>query len=161
MLRLMRRRAAEPKQGQTLVEFALILPIFVLVLVGIFDLGRAVYVFNTLNNAAREAVRVAIVNQNCTAIGNEAESAAVSVGIDWNAALGCNAAANDVEIRFLQPDYTATAPCSATPRMGCIVEVTVQYEYTAATPIVGNIIGVLNLEGSSRQPIERTQNAAP
>jgi Flp pilus assembly protein TadG len=158
---MVRRRQADKTRGQTLVEFALILPIFVLVLVGIFDLGRGVYVYNTLNNAAREAVRVAIVNQNCTAIGNEADSGAVSVGIDWNAGLGCNAAANDVKIRFLQPDYTATAPCTATPRLGCIVEVTVQYEFTAATPIVGNIIGVLNLEGSARQPIERTRNAAP
>lgn len=158
MLRLQRR---DRTRGQTLVEFALILPIFVLVLVGIFDLGRAVYVFNTLNNAAREAVRVGIVNQNCTAVGNEAETAAVSVGVVFNGALGCNVAANDVRIRFLQPDYSEVAPCSTTPRLGCIVEVTVQYEFTAATPIVGNIIGVLDLEGSSRQPIERTRNAAP
>jgi Flp pilus assembly protein TadG len=158
MRRLLSR---DGSRGQTLVEFALILPIFVLVIVGIFDLGRAVYVFNTLNNSAREAVRVGIVNQNCTAIGNEADAGAVSVGINWNAALGCNAPANDVAIRFLQPDYSDTAPCNVTPRIGCIVEVTVQYEYTAATPIVGNIIGILNLEGSSRQPIERTFNAAP
>jgi Flp pilus assembly protein TadG len=158
---MFRRCRGDRTKGQTLVEFALILPIFVLVIVGIFDLGRAVYAFNTLNNAAREAVRVGIVNQNCTAIGNEADSAAVSIGIKWNAGLGCNAPANDVLVRFLQPDYTDTAPCNVTPRIGCIVEVTVQYDYTAATPIVGNIIGVLNLEGSSRQPIERTFNAAP
>ena len=158
---MMRRWTRRKARGQTLVEFALILPIFVLILVGIFDLGRAVYVFNTLNNAARESVRVGIVNQNCAAIGDEAEAAAVSIGIDWNAGLGCNAAANDVKVRFMQPDYTDTAPCNVTPRIGCIVEVTVQYEFTAATPIVGNLIGVLNLEGSSRQPIERTANTAP
>jgi Flp pilus assembly protein TadG len=157
----MLRRHADHSRGQALVEFGLILPIFVLVLVGLFDLGRAVYVYNTLNNAAREAVRVAIVNQNCTAIGNEAAKAAVSVGVDWNAGLGCNAGANDIKIRFLQPDFTATAPCVSTPRLGCIAEVTVQYEFNAATPIVGNIIGTLNLQGSTREPIERTLNAAP
>ena len=56
-LSLLRRKS----RGQTLVEFALILPIFVLLLVGIFDFGRAIYAYNTISNAAREAVRVAIV----------------------------------------------------------------------------------------------------
>jgi Flp pilus assembly protein TadG len=158
---MLRRRDSDRSRGQALVEFGLILPIFVLVLVGLFDLGRAVYVYNTINNAAREAVRVAIVNQNCTAIGNEAAQSAVSVGVDWDSALGCNAGANDIKIRFLQPDFTATEPCVSTPRLGCIAEVTVQYEFNAATPIVGNIIGTLNLEGTTREPIERTFNAAP
>jgi hypothetical protein len=49
-------------RGQTLVEMALILPIFVLVLVSIFDLGHVVWSNNSLANAAREGVRFAIVH---------------------------------------------------------------------------------------------------
>ena len=132
-----------------MVEFGLILPIFILLLVGIFDFGRAVYAYNTINNSAREAVRLAIVNQNLGAIE--------ATAIEHGASLGLTAA--DVDVRFLQPDYTDAAPCNVTPRTGCIVEVEVRYGYTAATPIIGNIVGSLSLEGSSRQPIERTFNA--
>jgi hypothetical protein len=39
--------------------------------------------------------------------------------------------------------------------VGCIVEVTVTYQYTAATPIIGNLVGTLNLKGMVQQPIER------
>ena len=47
-----------------MVEFALVIPIFLLVLVSLFDLGRAVFAYNTLTNAAREGARMAIVNQD-------------------------------------------------------------------------------------------------
>jgi Flp pilus assembly protein TadG len=144
MRRLLQRR----DRGQTIVEFALILPIFILVLVGIVDFGRAVYASSTIQNAAREAVRVAIVDQNVTVIETEAIEQAVALDIG----------AADVDVTFLDDDYTS-GPCSATPDVGCIVEVEVRYAYTAATPILGNIVGTINMSGSSRQPIE-SQNAS-
>ena len=58
------RMAGRRGHGQSLVEFALVLPVFILVLVSLFDLGRAVFVYNTLTNAAREGARLAIVNQD-------------------------------------------------------------------------------------------------
>src|SRR6188472_942734 len=62
MSRLSLRRS-RTRRGQALVEFALVLPIFVLFMVAIFDLGRAAFAYNTLTNAAREGARMAIVNQ--------------------------------------------------------------------------------------------------
>jgi Flp pilus assembly protein TadG len=50
-------------RGQTLAEFAMILPVFLLVLVGLFDAGRLVFAYHTANNAAREGGRQAIVDQ--------------------------------------------------------------------------------------------------
>jgi hypothetical protein len=47
------------QEGQGLVEFALIIPIFLLVLVGIFDAGRLVYTNSALSQAAREGARLA------------------------------------------------------------------------------------------------------
>jgi Flp pilus assembly protein TadG len=44
-------------QGQALVEFALILPILLLLAVGIMDFGRALFVFSEVSNATREAAR--------------------------------------------------------------------------------------------------------
>ena len=58
MTRLHRRT----DRGQTLVEFALILPILVILLVGIFDLGHVVWTNDALSNASREAARYAIVH---------------------------------------------------------------------------------------------------
>ena len=54
-------RNAKPR-GQAMVEFALIFPIFILLLVGIFDLGRVIWVNDTLATASREAARFAIVH---------------------------------------------------------------------------------------------------
>jgi Flp pilus assembly protein TadG len=54
------------QKGQALVEFAIILPLLLLLLFGIFEFGRAMFIKNTLNNAARAAVRVAVVTPNIT-----------------------------------------------------------------------------------------------
>ena len=50
------------ERGQSLVEFALVLPVIVILLVGVFDLGRAVMLSETLNAAVREGSRYAIVH---------------------------------------------------------------------------------------------------
>jgi|GEM_PF-896490 len=44
--------------GQSLVEFALILPLFVLFIIGVFELGRAFFSYIAITNAAREGARV-------------------------------------------------------------------------------------------------------
>ena len=49
-------------RGQAMVEFALIAPIFFLVLFGLIEFGRAVYTIQMLDSAAREGARYAIVH---------------------------------------------------------------------------------------------------
>ena len=66
----LRRRG--DRRGQALVEFALIVPLFILVIVGIFEGGRAIFTYNALSNAVREALREAIVHQDPAAIEAEA-----------------------------------------------------------------------------------------
>jgi hypothetical protein len=51
-----------PHDGQGLVEFALVLPIFIAILVGMVDIGRAVWANNSIANAAREAARYATIH---------------------------------------------------------------------------------------------------
>jgi Flp pilus assembly protein TadG len=51
-----------PSRAQALVEFALVAPIFFLILFSIIDFGRYVYYVQILNNAAREGARYAIVH---------------------------------------------------------------------------------------------------
>jgi len=49
-------------RGQAMVEFALVIPVFLLLMVALFDFGRVIWVNDTLATAAREAVRYAIVH---------------------------------------------------------------------------------------------------
>src|SRR2546423_5161542 len=55
MRKFLRRRA-----GQSMVEFAVLAPVFFLLLLGTIDLGRAVYTYNAISNAAREGARAAV-----------------------------------------------------------------------------------------------------
>ncbi|MEX1334016.1 MAG: TadE family protein [Candidatus Limnocylindrales bacterium] len=59
MLWLRRRPRRERDAGQTLVEFAIVLPVFLLMVFGLIDVGRLVYTNATLSQAAREGARLA------------------------------------------------------------------------------------------------------
>ena len=50
------------EDGQAMVEFALILPVFLLILCGIIDFGWLFYNQLSLNNACREGARYAVVH---------------------------------------------------------------------------------------------------
>ncbi len=49
------------RRGQSLVEFALVVPILLLLLLGLVELGRAWMTRNIMTGAAREAVRIYVV----------------------------------------------------------------------------------------------------
>ena len=55
------RRGARHRRGQTMVEFALILPVLLLIIAGIIDFARAYMVVQVLTNAAMEGARVGIL----------------------------------------------------------------------------------------------------
>lgn len=66
--------------AQAMVEFALIVPLLVLVLMGIFDLGRGVYAYNVVASAAREGARYGILSpSNTTGITNQAKANTVGL----------------------------------------------------------------------------------
>ncbi len=71
------------EDGQAMVEFALILPIFLLILCGILDFGWLFYNQLSLNNACREGARYAVVNTaegaNTQAIINHIENTTTTV----------------------------------------------------------------------------------
>ena len=49
-------------RGQALLEFSLVLPIFLIMLMAVVDIGRAIWAQNSLASAAREGARYAIVH---------------------------------------------------------------------------------------------------
>jgi len=51
--------------GQSMIEFALLIPILFFLIMGLFDIGRAVFYYAVLNHAAREGSRYAVVQSYC------------------------------------------------------------------------------------------------
>ncbi len=75
------RRYDESVRGQSLVEFALVLPVFLLLLIGIAEFGRAWMTRNILTGASREAVRIAAVQGNTASALSRANTILSSAGI--------------------------------------------------------------------------------
>jgi Flp pilus assembly protein TadG len=67
------------ERGAVAVEFAIIAPILVMLLLGIMEFGRAYNTQLTLTNAAREGVRVMAIANDPAAAKTAAQSAAASV----------------------------------------------------------------------------------
>jgi Flp pilus assembly protein TadG len=68
-------RRTRNDRGTTIVEFALVLPIFLLLVFGIFDFGRYFFVEHTLQYATREGMRLALVGAG----GGTSEERAASI----------------------------------------------------------------------------------
>lgn len=87
-------KSLSQQHGQSMIEFALILPLMVLVVAGIFDLGRAFYSSITITNAAREAARYGTLNPKltqgiCDAAMIEAQSSGITLNYS-NITISCN-----------------------------------------------------------------------
>lgn len=81
----MKRFFRKHESGQALVEFALVLPLLLALLCGIIDFGWLYYNQITLNNAAREGARYAVIHYDPSTNWKEtAESRMLAgmVGVD-------------------------------------------------------------------------------
>jgi hypothetical protein len=130
-------------RGQSLVEFAVVLPIFLIVVCGLFDLGRAVFAYTSLTNAAREGARLAIVNQDATLIRQRAfgQSAAVNTtdpatvfDIGYYKPFDPNDAKNDDPV-----DPSKNETCSPV-RIGCVAVVEFDAKFDLLTPVIKQIV---------------------
>jgi Flp pilus assembly protein TadG len=76
MKRRERKRAHRRLEGAAALEFALVLPLLVILLFGIIDFGYLMFVVSTMNNAAREGARRGAVDGNATTASSSAQLAA-------------------------------------------------------------------------------------
>ena len=137
-------------RGQGLAEFALIFPVMMLVILGLFDLGRAIYAFNTIADAARTASRVIIVDQTQV----DGIYLAQTQGAQQAVALGLDPSAITISFEA----YDLSGPCT-TLAIGCIADVTVPYNFSAVTPIISSIVGTFTMSSTTRFPVERVYTA--
>ncbi len=78
MIRFLRKKQlARDESGATLIEFAFVAPTFLLMLMGLFDLGYSVYMRSALTGAVQNAARSAALETGpaaLTAIDDEVET---------------------------------------------------------------------------------------
>ena len=55
------KRLCQDTRGQAMVEFALVLPLLLILLIGVFEFGRAWNVYHAVTDAARLGARSAVV----------------------------------------------------------------------------------------------------
>lgn len=126
-LRRWHRESRPRERGDSLVEVALILPVLLLLLFSILDLGRAVYAYHVVANCAREGARFGAAASRTTG-----EITAVV----RNTAVGLDTAALVVSVSYPSTDT---------------IRVQVSYAFQLLTPLVAQAIGrdTLSLRSSS------------
>jgi Flp pilus assembly protein TadG len=112
-----RRHAASDSRdrGSVAVEFALLLPVLLLLIFGIIDFGRAINDQITLTQAAREGARLASLGYSTSAVTTRAQSAATGLSP--------------------VPTVTVTTACPTGAGTGVDAVVKLSYTFTFVTPV--------------------------
>jgi hypothetical protein len=103
-------------QGQSLIEFALLLPLLILIVFGTVDLGRAFFVSITLSNAAREGARYAVLNYTETDWVLKSRQRAADEGLGSGLALTID-------------NISVICPSTGTCSRGNPIKVTASYDF--------------------------------
>ena len=128
-------------EGQAAVELALILPVLLLILMGLLDLGRLFYFEEALANAAREGARYGAANPDKTIPEIQVRAK--------------DEAATNIDPSALTVDVNCKPIASGNNR-----KVEVKYVFTLVTPFMqvllqgplGNPNGNMNLSATSSMP---------
>ncbi len=143
-MRILRRR--DRTRGQSLVEFALVVPIFFLLLFGFIDVGRFVYTTTAYGQAAREGARYASVEQwSYTCPGS----------VVTQTRKNCT----EAETRGRMPagapaPTTVLFTCPATCRAGDLISVKVEGAFNFFTPGIRNILGTPTVSQTAQVVIQ-------
>ena len=128
-------------RGQSLVEFALVLIPFLLILMGIIDLGRGIYTYNGVAQATRELARATSVHLCDTSrpqcvLGSSPQTTAV-LGTQNQLVPGLSGASATV-------NYTCTSITDTTVAIkdcdsGDFVKVSVTVPFQVVTPLLSMV----------------------
>jgi hypothetical protein len=120
------------KKAQGMVEFALLLPLLLLILVGIMEFGRIIIIYTGITNAVREGARYGVVVQNETEIRQVVSDRILLVPPgDVNVEVRCDSGPGSTEYAF------SAENCY----VGGRVIVRASYLIQAMTPIIQPFLG--------------------
>lgn len=130
------RRRQRHEQGAVALEFALIVPILLVLFFGIVNYGIVLAQQLSLSNSARQAARFAVVDvegRTCGQIENEARAAAETIGM----------LPTDPTYALTGATGTCERPCAdSTPTTDLTVTLTYRSEFVVPMPIPGFPSGV-------------------
>jgi Flp pilus assembly protein TadG len=129
---------AESEVGQALVEFTMILPLFLLLLFALVDFGRGFYTWLLVTNAAREGARVAATQQDTNAVQTRIYDAV------------CSSYPSNCSLNVSKLTWTNKASANIQGPRGEAVEIDLSFDFDYATPI-GNILAIVS-GGSLSEP---------
>jgi Flp pilus assembly protein TadG len=143
-----RRVGRERERGAELIEFALILPLILVVLMGIFDFGFAFQRYEVITNAAREGARLGslVANYTTSDIQGRVDAYCSAAGLPG----GCPSSGVSVD---KSAAANITLPGGGT-QAGVQVTVTYQHQFAFLGPVMrligGASFGSVNLRATSR-----------
>jgi Flp pilus assembly protein TadG len=120
------------RSGQTIIEFAVVVLLTVIMLLFIVEMGRMVLVYTTIANAARAGIRYAVVHGNSRAVGTTVNSAC---GPSSNPAQVLTVISNFAGAGLITPSLLVVAVTypNASNAPGQPVNITVVYPYDPLT----------------------------
>ncbi len=135
------RPAVRDERGQTAVEFALIAPLLVVLLLGIIQFGIAFHNYVTITDAARAGARKAIVARFASGNFNDAKQTVKDAASSLDQTELNKASA----IQITDPDGMVA---------GSQVTVTVNYPYTIDIPLIGLTVSSGTLTAVAKEELE-------
>ena len=158
-----RRSRSDPPRGQALVEFALVVPLFLVLLFGLIELGRFIYLSNAFNEAAREAARFGSVEQweyACPGSVGSPDRFTCSAQVARDRVAGAPAAF-DVEVTCsVMGNNEVTEVSAAECGTDDLLVVTVSTPpsgpnaFRFLTPVIGQLIGNLVVSGQAQVVVQ-------
>ncbi len=125
----MRSAYLTQEQGQELVEFAILLPLLVLIVFGVLDLGRVFFAAITITNAARVGARYGMAYPGDEAgIITVAQAEAQGSGLDLT-----NPTVSAIDVSCPDSFTPDVLPCPS----GDAIRVTIAYTFTL---IIGSVL---------------------
>lgn len=130
--------------GVAMVETAIVLPLFLLLVFGLVEMGRLFQTYNTVQHAAREGARFAVTGRDDVVPGNRVASIKEVAG-ERAAGLSDDV---DVSVRSFEGVDDPT-PTEDDAGGACqLVEVEVEYDFTFVVPLIGALVPDLTVSGS-------------
>ncbi|MFV9506977.1 MAG: TadE/TadG family type IV pilus assembly protein [Oscillochloridaceae bacterium umkhey_bin13] len=153
-----------PRQGQSLVEFALVAPLLVALVVGIFELGIVFSVYIGLTNSVREVARVGAVYRypgppiQTGALTNQAQINTAVAPIDNGRLISMtdaltptlNPIIQTANLSPIQVAYPELPTAANLARSGQPISLTLSYTHTLLFGVLGDRELVLRAQSSAR-----------
>jgi Flp pilus assembly protein TadG len=152
MQRIRRRRWHRRSSGQALAEFAIIAPLFFLLIFGFVDMARMYQSWVTIQHAAREGARYGVTGRTDCASGPQTRVDCIEY-VAREQTDGLNNPQGDLTVGVRSWQYPAYAAPATEDNPGdqCdALEVHIAYDFTPATPLIGSIIGDVTMTARER-----------